>query len=648
MAVYFNSRRQFLQLMGITSILIVLENWGRQSLAQNPLAQNSFQPLLHVEAWIARHGISADEYQSEFNKYTSQGYRPVVVSGYTVNNQVRYAAIFAKVPNSPAWIARHGLTGNEYQSEFNKYVAQGYRPVQVSVYVVNNQAYYAAIFEQTQNAPAWVARHGINATEYQREFDKYVGQGYRLIDISVYVVNNQDYYAAIFEQTSTPAWVVRHGMTNAEYQSEYAKYAGQGYRLVRVCGYELNGQDRYAAIWEKSSGGDWPTHHGMTSQSYQDKFNDYDKRGYRLVWVNGYSINGQDRYAAIWSSWAGSIDQIVNQFMKDYNVPGLSFAIVKNESSLLTGAYGYADQSTGEKVTPQHRFRIASLSKPITAIAIMQLIEQGKLKLSDRVFGKNGTLGTLYGTPPYKPDSENKLSIENITVEHLLTHLAGGWGKDANDPMFSHPEKNQAELISWTLDHTPLEFEPGTKYLYSNFGYCLLGRVIEKVTGQTYENYVKNNILSQCGITDMEIGGDTLAEKKANEVTYYGQGGENPYGMKVARMDSHGGWIAKPIDLMQLLMRVDGLNTKPDLLSVTTLNTMYTPSNIEPTYAKGWNVNSLNNHWHIGSLPGEQAVMVNTSDGFSWAVLINTRLPNSDIAGKLDDLMWNVKKTIIT
>lgn len=82
MAVYLNSRRQFLQLMGITSILIVLENWGRQSLAQNPFGENSFQPLLHVEAWVARHGISADEYQSEFNKYTSQGYRPVVVSGY--------------------------------------------------------------------------------------------------------------------------------------------------------------------------------------------------------------------------------------------------------------------------------------------------------------------------------------------------------------------------------------------------------------------------------------------------------------------------------------------------------------------------------------------------------------------------------------
>lgn len=637
------SRRRFIRLMGISSVLVALGELGRKSLAQNlPVA------VAQAQTWVARHAMTSTEYQSEFNKYTGQGYRPVVISGYAVGNQDRYAAVFEKTPNAPAWVARNSLSSAEYQTEFDKYTAQGYRLVQVSGYTVNNQDRYAVIFEKTANPPAWVAGHNMTSAEYQSEFNKYTAQGYRPVDISVYTVNNQDRYAAIFEKTANaPAWAASHGMTTAEYQSKFNEYTAQGYRLTKVSGYSLNGQDRYAAIWEKSGSGAWVTNHGMTSQEYQDEFERYFYQGYRPVWINGYTVNGQDRYAAIWESQNGynasemqAIDQTVDKFMKDYDVPGLSFAIAKDGRLVLTKTYGYADTSTGEKVATRHRFRIASLSKPITSIAIMKLVEEGQLNLSAQVFGTGGILGTEYGTTPYKTN------IEKITVEHLLTHLSGGWPKGVNDPMFSNPSMNQAQLIGWVLDNRPLDTVPGTNFDYSNFGYCLLGRVIEKVTGQTYENYVKNNILSQCGVTDMQIGDDTEAQKKANEVTYYGQGGENPYGMKVARMDSHGGWIAKPIDLVRILVRVDGFNTKSDILSASTLTTMYIGSSVKPSYAKGWWVNSSNNHWHDGSLPGEQAIMANTSEGFCWAVLVNTRSQKPGFEGDLDNLMWEVKSKV--
>jgi len=72
--------------------------------------------------------------------------------------------------------------------------------------------------------------------------------------------------------------------------------------------------------------------------------------------------------------------------------------------------------------------------------------------------------------------------------------------------MFSNPEMNQAELISWALDNLPLKNPPGKVFAYSNFGYCLLGRVIERVTGQSYSDYVQNTILLPSGITSMRIG----------------------------------------------------------------------------------------------------------------------------------------------
>jgi CubicO group peptidase (beta-lactamase class C family) len=111
--------------------------------------------------------------------------------------------------------------------------------------------------------------------------------------------------------------------------------------------------------------------------------------------------------------------------------------------------------------------------------------------------------------------------------------------------MFMNGGMNHAELIEWTLHNRPLDYPPGEKYAYSNFGYCVLGRVIEKIANQPYATFVSNAVLKRCGINDMAIGGNTLAERRPQEAKYYGQG-DNPYGMNIARMDSHGGWIARP------------------------------------------------------------------------------------------------------
>ena len=593
-----------------------------------------------AQPWVARHGLSAVDYQNEFNKWTAQGYRPVNISAY--NN--RFAVIFEKQPNPPAWVARHGLSASDYQNEFNKWTGQGYRPVHVCGYSNGSQVLYAALFEKRPNAPAWAARHGLSATDYQAEFNKWTGQGYIPTDISTYTVNGQDMYTVIFDKiVNAPAWVGRHGLSAADYQNEFNKWTGQGYRLMIV---SANSGGRYVAVWEKTGGYAWKARHGLNAQQYQDEFDRLFYQGYRPVLINGASINGNDSYAAVWeaketfrSADMQKVDDAVKKFMNDYHIPGLSFAIAKDGRLVLVKTYGYANRETGERVAPRHRFRIASVTKPITSITIMKLYEQNKLKMSDKIFGAGALLGTTYGTHPYKKD------VDKITVQNLLNHASGGWAADLGfDPMFNYTNLNKADLISKTLNDQPLEKTPGTEYHYSNFGFCVLGRVIERLTGQNYDAYVKSQVLAPAGINDMEIAGDTEADKKANEVKYYGQDGEDPYGMKVARMDSHGGWIATSMDLVRLLVRVDKFPTKPDLLQTATLNLMYTPSTANAGYAKGWAVNTIPNYWHNGSLPGEQALMVRTNDGFCWSVLVNTRTGN--IGGDMDALMWAIKNTI--
>ncbi|MBK8426534.1 MAG: serine hydrolase [Lewinellaceae bacterium] len=599
-----------------------------------------------AQPWVARHNLSSAQYQAEFNTWTGQGYRLSQVSGYSDNGQDRYAAIFEKEAG-PAWVAKHGLTGAQYQAEFNTLTGQGYRPVIVSGFPSGNQAKYACIFIKENNAPQWVSKHGMTGAQYQTEFDKWVGQGYQLADVSGYTVSGTAYFAAIWEKKAgAPQWKAKHGLTSAQYQTEFNDMNSQGYRLYKVSGYSSGNSARFAAIWRKTGGPAFQARHGIVgSQNYQDEFDRLYYQGYRPIWVNGSTVNNGDNYAGIWtcadpfkSNDMQAVDNLVSAYMQSNNVPGLSFAISRNGKLVLAKTYGKADQEGNEKVAPRHRFRVASVSKPITAATIMSLIQQNKLNLSDKVFGPGALLGTTYGTKPY---SNN---MKNITVEHLLTHTCGGWGNSSNDPMFQDKTWSMSTLITKTLDDIPLANAPGTNYDYSNFGYCLLGRIIEKKMGKPYEDYVQKNILNQCDVTRMEIGGNTLAERKSSEVKYYAPG--NPYGMNVTRMDAHGGWIATPIDLVRFLNRVDRFNTVPDFLSTASIDEMIQTTPQNNGYAKGWSVNASNNYWHNGALPGTIGLMVRTNDGFCWSILINTRPDNDKFAGKLDKLMWDIRGAI--
>lgn len=255
--------------------------------------------------WVARHGLTSAGYQSTFDTLVSQGYHLTYASGYTSNNDPRFAAIWEKSATS-AWVARHGMTSAQYQAAFNTYTSQGYRPRLVNGYTVSNSGRFVAYWDKSPSpAGGWVARHDMTSAGYQAEFNNWVGKGFRLTHVSGYQDGGVAKYAALWEKPAVagPAWVARHGMTSAQYQSAFNGYVAQGYRLVLVSGYVVNGVDYYAAIWEKSSTptGAWVARHGLTSAQYQAEFDKWVGQGYKLTVVSGYTLSGnQDRYAAIW------------------------------------------------------------------------------------------------------------------------------------------------------------------------------------------------------------------------------------------------------------------------------------------------------------------------------------------------------------
>jgi CubicO group peptidase (beta-lactamase class C family) len=219
----------------------------------------------------------------------------------------------------------------------------------------------------------------------------------------------------------------------------------------------------------------------------------------------------------------------------------------------------------------------------------------------------------------------------DITVDNLLTHTAGGWAADDNDPMFHNNGWDQAKLISSTIDDVPLVSQPGTQWPYSNFGYCVLGRVIEQVTGQPYKAYVQANILAPYGITTMQIAKNNERQRASSEVIYIGQYSEDPYKININRMDSTAGWIASSTQLVQFLDHVAGAPGIPATLKPETTRVMTTPAPAYPQgdarYAHGWieSNNGNGSWWHSGSLPGSTGLMIRNPDGSCAAAICNTR-----------------------
>jgi len=587
------------------------------------------------QQWQARHALSPAEFQSTFDDLSKQGYRLKTISGYVSGGQERYAGLWIK-EGGPAWYARAGLSAADYQKAFDDYKKQGFRLTWISAHEAGGALRFEGIWEQKGGA-AWEARANLSSADYQKTFTDLTGQGYRLLHVYGYASGGNALFAAIFDKSPGPAWQARHNMTSAQFQTTFNDMLKQGYRLNEMSGYDIGGQDYYTGIWEKTGGAVWYARNGIPDSWYQNVFDNFYYQGYQPSFITAFTSGSGGKLNGIWdnsnfsSADLGIISSKINSYMSSVQAPGLALAITKDGRLVYAAGFGYANKETGEEAGPTSLFRIASVSKPITSVAIMKLIEAGKLSLTDHVFGPGGKLAADFPTPA------GNQKINEIIIKTLLEHVSGlNNGAQGNeDPMFMNLGMNHHQLISWEIndpDHK-LTRDPNAQWEYVNFGYCILGRVIEKVSGQSYEQFVKQNVLTPSGATDMVIGANSEAQRKPREVKYYPPG--SPYSLNVTRFDSHGGWLASPIDLERFLVRVDGLPTKPDIISSGSHTSMVTPAHIkdnkgnDPNYAFGWGANPQS---HNGAMDGTLAYLAVLNNGYTFAVVVNSR-PANDIWG---------------
>ena len=334
------------------------------------------------------------------------------------------------------------------------------------------------------------------------------------------------------------------------------------------------------------------------------------------------------------------VEKEANEFLRQWNLAGLTMSIVKDGKLVYAHGFGYSDVQAKTQVTPGNLFRIASVSKLITAVAIMKLVEKKAISLDSKVFGPKAILKD----PVFNSVADKRLY--NITIRHLLAH-AGGWSLSYGDPAFNSlvvlektGESGAATMDSYCrfIASRRLHFEPGTRSSYSNMGYMFLGKVIAAVSGKSYEEFVTNEVLKPVGITDMHIGRSYLSDRRINEVKYYeseespmiqsfdGSGimVPKPYGGNpIELLSSAGGWIASSVELAKLMAMIDGSRSYPDMLSQNLISQMV--ENKDFRGPLGWKVVKDNGDWiRTGSMAGTSAIMKRQSNGFCWVVIINS------------------------
>jgi N-acyl-D-amino-acid deacylase len=239
----------------------------------------------------------------------------------------------------------------------------------------------------------------------------------------------------------------------------------------------------------------------------------------------------------------------------------------------------------------------------------------------------------------------------------LLEH-SGGWTIEKGDrqinylrlaaDVFGEPRPATAEaIIRYTMGE-PLDFTPGTRTVYSNFGYNILGRIIEKVSGKSYEQYVNEDILHPIGVTNMKIARTREIYRLPNEVKYYGNPNYEPlwsvldeeqkqvafpYGADyyIEVMDAHGGWLSTAESLIRFMNAVDIKTKGKHILNEETYKLMVgspivpPPAGATDYHVKGWNYNSTDGSLsHAGALWGVSSYLYHyASTGVTIAVIFN-------------------------
>ncbi len=356
-----------------------------------------------------------------------------------------------------------------------------------------------------------------------------------------------------------------------------------------------------------------------------------------------------------------ALDAVVTPILHAHAVPGAAIAIAHEGKLKLARGYGYADLQARTPMRPETYVALASVSKVMTAQTILKLVERGELKLTDRVF-------SWFRDLPPPPGMREDPRLSEITIAMCLHHTGGwdrkasgdpsGWGPRIREKLKLDAPPTPLQMIRY-MKGVPLDFAPGTRQVYSNFGFVLLGGVIAAIARQPYPEAVRALALQPMGAPGLKLDAEPPTTNPG-EARRYVAGTEHPVPGGNSRMVmASGGWQATCVDMARVMTAIDGSRTGTPFLSPAMLQAMVEPA---PGIARpapdhwmglGWDMvqafpdagGGKRYSWgKDGGLPGIQTYVERLAIGANFVLLFNSS-PAHD--GDADGALALVKPKVV-
>ncbi len=310
-----------------------------------------------------------------------------------------------------------------------------------------------------------------------------------------------------------------------------------------------------------------------------------------------------------------AVDRYVNYTMKRFHVPGLALAVVKDGQVILAKGYGRASLELDVPATPQTVFEIGSITKQFTATAIMMLVEEGKVKLDEKI------TAYLSGLPE---------AWANVTVRHLLTHTSGikSYTSVTDFITLCRNDHTPEEIIRMVAAE-PLEFPPGEKWSYSNTGYYLLGLIVEKASGTSYWEFLDRHIFKPLGMTVTRSSEPrAIIPNRARGYAWIDNGYVNIDPLSATTAYAAGAIVSTVLDMAKW----DAALYTERVLKKSSLDEMWNPATLttgqKTDYGFGWRVGEIRGHrfvMHGGGTPGFRSHFLRLPDDRLTVIVLTNR-----------------------